>query len=87
MKFPIEYLSSKIQQTDSKFSISLLHHPLNWHTPEYSKTFLDFLLKTSDIIFTGHEHSSLTTRRSDIDNEYNTIHIESPALQESENTR
>jgi predicted MPP superfamily phosphohydrolase len=86
MKFPIEYMNGKILQTDSQFSISLLHHPLNWHTPEYSKTFLDFLLKTSDVILTGHEHSSSTSRRSDIDNEYNTIHIESPALQESDTT-
>jgi len=86
MKYPIEYMSDKIQQTDSLFSISLLHHPLNWNTPEYSRTFLDFLIKTSDIILTGHEHSALTSRKSDIDNEYNTIHIESPALQENEKT-
>lgn len=86
LKYPIEFMSDKIEQTDSLVSISILHHPLNWHTPEYSKPFLDFLLKTSDIIFTGHEHSALTSRRSDVDNDYNTLNIESPALQESENT-
>lgn len=85
LRFPIQYMDSKIGQAESLISISVLHHPLNWQTPEYSQNFLDFLLKTSDIIFTGHEHSPQATRRSDIDNEYNTIHIESPALQESDN--
>lgn len=86
LKYPIEYMNNKINQANSLFSISVLHHPLNWHTPEYSKPFLDFLLKTSDLVFTGHEHSPSTSKRSDIDNEYNTIHIESPALQESNST-
>lgn len=85
MGFPIEYISEKIPQIKNNVSISLIHHPLNWQTPENSKLLADYLNKTSEIIISGHEHVSRLAKKSDIENKYETITIESPALQESDN--
>lgn len=51
------FISDLIQDgLDSDFSISLLHHPLNWFAPNNSKELKRLLEKYSTIILTGHEH-------------------------------
>ena len=51
------YVSDYIQNgIDSNFSISLLHHPLNWFSANNSKQLKRLLEKYSTIILTGHEH-------------------------------
>jgi predicted phosphodiesterase len=82
--FPIEYLNSFIPLVENDFSISVLHHPFNWQTPENSRDFRNYLLKTSDIIITGHEHNPGLSVLSDFESEFDTIHIEGGALQDSD---
>jgi len=87
LKYPIDYLADRIPSIDSKFSISVIHHPLNWQTPELSKELRTFLLQTSDFTISGHEHEGNSLFLKDLERDYNYIHIESPALQESDNDR
>lgn len=87
LKFPIDYLYQDIPASENDLSISIVHHPFNWQTPETSRDFRDALLKTSEIVISGHEHQEQETLFSDLEEKYKTIHIESGALQETNNDR
>ncbi|HWJ25710.1 MAG TPA: metallophosphoesterase [Flavisolibacter sp.] len=87
LQYPLDFICDRIPSVESLYAISVIHHPLNWQTPDHSKTFRKFLLETSDLIISGHEHSPDSSIIADFDQDYNTIHIESPALQDAENER
>ncbi len=87
LKFPIDYLYDQIPTIDNYFTFSILHHPFNWQTPQNSKDFREALTKSSEIIISGHEHQNSQSIYSDLENNYKTLHIESGALQESNNDR
>lgn len=84
MGYPIEYMMAKIPKIESDLSISLLHHPFNWQTPENSKKFRQALALTSDIVISGHEHSADITIFQDFKEAYTAIHVESGALQDTD---
>ncbi|MGB8193835.1 MAG: metallophosphoesterase, partial [Chitinophagaceae bacterium] len=87
LKFPIDYLYDQIPTIENSLSISIVHHPFNWQSPENSRQFRKALLETSDIIISGHEHDGRLSILSDFGNQFDTLHVESPALQDSNNER
>lgn len=54
--FPLNQLHEVV--TESDISISVFHHPYNWLQAANAREFRDFVEKSSDLILTGHEHSS-----------------------------
>lgn len=86
MSFPIEHFKSDWELGNDDLIISLIHHPLNWQTPENARLFKQHLEATSDIVMSGHEHSDSKGQYSNFEGN-NTIYIESPALQESKDPR
>ncbi len=87
LKFPIDYINEKIEPTPNSLSISVLHHPFNWQKPENSKEFRQALMYTSEVIISGHEHYSQVSLFNDFSNEFESIHIESSALQDTDNEK
>ena len=41
---------------DQELSIAILHHPLNWYSPQDGKALSDWLDAHADMAFWGHEH-------------------------------
>lgn len=73
---------AELTVNNSLLSISIYHHPENWLSPESSSNFRSFLKKTSDLIFTGHEHEKNTYTQNQIQTgEHLQIH-RAAALQE-----
>ena len=64
------YPLSTITPTIDCFAVSVFHHPYNWLTPNSEKNnsreFSSLIRKTSNIIFTGHEHESDFSKNVDI---------------------
>ncbi len=54
LRMPAETIPSV--DLDANVSIALLHHPLNWYTPQDGKDLSDWLDVHSDIAMWGHEH-------------------------------
>lgn len=52
--FPIDKYKSNLEK--DSFTISLLHHPLNWYCQESYHPFKHSLQINSDIVLSGHEH-------------------------------
>ena len=59
--FPIDSYSEQLKTPDG-FSITVLHHPLGWFQPEYSRKLRTELGQTSSIVLYGHEHLPDSTR-------------------------
>jgi predicted MPP superfamily phosphohydrolase len=79
MFYPVDYVP---ENQTSDISISLLHHPYNWLTPNNSREFRKKIQYISDIILTGHEHDATASiTRTNLLQE--STHIEAGALQES----
>lgn len=53
-------------QNSNSFSISVLHHPLNWFDPQISRELKYKLEENSDIILTGHEHTAGASQKIDM---------------------
>lgn len=87
LQFPIDYLYDQIPSIENFLSFSIVHHPFNWQTPSNSKEFREALSFSSDFIISGHEHEGNVSLFTDLQNQYNTIHIESAALQETNKER
>jgi 3',5'-cyclic AMP phosphodiesterase CpdA len=67
----------------SDLAISVLHHPLNWFSNENGRAFRELLDKTSDLVFTGHEHvGSAFARRMYTGEEVH--HVEGCVLQQAD---
>jgi predicted MPP superfamily phosphohydrolase len=56
LRMPAEVLP-QIDVTE-QLSIALLHHPLNWYSPQDGKALSDWLDANADIALWGHEHRS-----------------------------
>lgn len=68
--------------TTPTLAVTLMHHPYNWLFPENARAFRKVIEKTSDIIFSGHEHD-FTHREIDSSTGEHNQYIEAAALQES----
>lgn len=84
MIFPIHLVEGN--DNDSDIVVSIFHHPERWLESINSRSFREYIERTSDIIITGHEHYydryTKHTRLGTV-NEY----VEGAALQDSENPR
>ena len=76
--FPL--LWSKSQRIKTALEISAFHHPTNWLIPDNGRAIRCAIERSSDIIFTGHEHESSVYRKSDSQTG-DTEHIEGAVLQ------
>ena len=59
--FPIEHYRDQLTKPDG-FSISVLHHPINWFVPENARRMRSELSQCSSVIVCGHEHMPERTR-------------------------
>lgn len=62
-------------------SIGVIHHPVNWMTPNAGKKFRNTFESITDIIITGHEHAA--NRRNVSTNKSVTSYYEGGVLQET----
>ena len=53
--FPVVRYREQLQKPDG-FSISVVHHPLNWFVPANSRELRDELSRCSSVVLFGHEH-------------------------------
>lgn len=86
MTFPIEFFSNDWELGNDDLIISLIHHPLNWQSPDNARPFKRHLEATSDVILSGHEHSGTKGQYSNLEGN-NTLYIESPVFQENSDPR
>jgi hypothetical protein len=70
----------KEQSNAATLEISAFHHPTNWLTPDNGRAFRTAIERSSDIIFTGHEHETSVYGKQDV-NTGDTEHIEGAVLQ------
>lgn len=77
--FPINNYTDCLS-TPSSLSISVLHHPTHWLEPNNKREVDLILQETSDLILTGHEHTSTNKKTIDFNNS-ETIYFEGAALQ------
>lgn len=83
LNFPIKNYPKEIFKRESDLIISLLHHPFNWQDPNQYRELRDFLECVSDIILTGHEHTSSKSVIDHLDGNY-IEYIEGYVLQNSD---
>jgi Calcineurin-like phosphoesterase len=55
---PSNVLFQKRLEPPPLYTIAVFHHPYNWLTPETKRQFSEFIHTTSDLILTGHEHTT-----------------------------
>ncbi len=84
MLFPVELFAQNWENQEADVVISVLHHPYNWQTPENARDFRNHLESTSDIVISGHEHTSSKGYHSNLSGN-NTWYFEAPVLQDSKN--
>ncbi len=77
--FPINNYKDWLS-TPASLSISVLHHPTHWLEPNNKREVDLILQETSDLILTGHEHTSTNKKTIDF-NHSETIYFEGAALQ------
>lgn len=85
LKFPCKSIRDTLQSRTSKpksINISLYHHPLHWLNHRNIRSVRELINSTSEIVLTGHEHTSTVKTETDI-NTNSTHYIESSALQTS----
>ena len=85
LKFPCKSIRDTLQSITSKpksINISLYHHPLHWLNHRNIRSVRELINSTSEIVLTGHEHTSTVKTEIDI-NTNSTHYIESSALQTS----
>lgn len=59
--FPIDHYREQLTKPDG-FSISVLHHPINWFLPENARRMRSDLSQCSSVVICGHEHMPERTR-------------------------
>lgn len=67
-------------QNPATISITLLHHPTHWISPNNKREVDSILQANSDIILTGHEHTNTYNKNADLNGE-ETLYFEASALQ------
>ena len=67
MDFPKRYFADHDLELRSDVSVSLLHHPTNWLTPDRKREFDIVLDRSSDLLIFGHEHLPQEYIKSDLD--------------------
>jgi hypothetical protein len=80
---PVRLLTREVPRpTDAGIVLSLVHHPLNWLESNNYLAFRRHLLRTCDLVLTGHQHRSGSFRQMHDTGE--SLHfLESPALFDS----
>jgi len=81
--FPIACAERSLPEVKSNLNISLLHHPLEWFTPENRKLFKGYLTRTSDLVLTGHEHQTGKRLEDNLEGKI-TLYIEGGKLQDKD---
>jgi hypothetical protein len=76
--FPLTLV--KQSKDPATLEISAFHHPTNWLMPDNARGFRSAIERSSDIIFTGHEHETSVYRKSDSETG-DTEYIEGAVLQ------
>ena len=86
--FPNELLEiDKILEDNSGIRISFFHHPYHWLEHKNIREFKNLLHESSDIIFTGHEHTPSATKTTDYYKDMNVINIEAGTIQDSHDSK
>jgi hypothetical protein len=61
LMLPVRHLAEKFPVTVTPaLAITAVHHPYNWFEPDNARILRKLLEESSDVILTGHEHSSST---------------------------
>lgn len=81
----IDYKKILSNKNSSRLNISLFHHPLHWLKHTSIRDFTEFINESSDIVFSGHEHTSRGKELKDIFAKDYIEYIESGALQDLHN--
>lgn len=81
--FPITCVERSLPEVKSNLNISLLHHPLEWFTPENKRLFKGYLTRTSDLVLTGHEHKTGKRLEDNLEGKI-TLYIEGGKLQDND---
>lgn len=86
--FPHELIEmDKILEDNSGVRISFFHHPYHWLEHQNIREFKNLLHESSDIIFTGHEHTPSATKTTDYYKDMNVVHIEAGTIQDSHDSK
>ncbi len=56
MFLPTSLLVAPTVDGETFYTVSLFHHPYNWMTPSFKRTFSEYIESNSDLVMTGHEH-------------------------------
>lgn len=84
LTLPVRYLTETFPATpEPAMAITAIHHPYNWFEPSNGRALRKLLEESSDLILTGHEHSSSTYTKTGLTGEQNE-YIEGGVLQESD---
>ncbi len=67
MSYPRLYMDDTASEPRAGLTVSMLHHPTNWLTPNRRRNFDHHLDSTSDLILLGHEHLPEEYIKSDFD--------------------
>ena len=79
--YPLGIMTATDLNDGSDLVISMHHHPTNWLLPNLGRAFREHVDRTSDIVFTGHEHISNAFLKLTYSGEANQ-YIEGGVLQE-----
>lgn len=83
LMLPVKYLASRFASGQTAdMALTTFHHPYNWFEPNNAQLFRKLVEETSDIIVTGHEHTSNTFTKTGSAGEQND-YIEGGVLQEN----
>ncbi len=77
----------KILEDTSMVKISLFHHPYHWLEHQNIREFKNLLHESSNIIFTGHEHTPSASKTTDYYKNMNVLHIEAGTIQDSHDSK
>lgn len=86
--FPLHLIDSKrilASKNNFKLNVSLYHHPLHWLSHTSIRDFTEFINESSDIVFSGHEHTPSGRETKDIYTQEHIEYIESGSLQDINN--
>lgn len=82
--YPVSNIDKELIIDDtSTLTVSLFHHPFHWLTHQNIREFREIINKSSNILLTGHEHTTSGQFIKSVDNDFIIQHIEASALQEN----
>jgi hypothetical protein len=84
--YPVDIINkSLISNNDFDITVSLFHHPLHWLEHQNMRQFKELINSTSNIVMTGHEHTSTASTEASIDMKDHIEYLEAGVLQDSHN--